>query len=214
MTPAEIITEARVLIQDTRVPYRYSDADMLRFVNQTLRRILVLRPDLFMTYGMISTVANTVAQKLPSDAYRLVEIYSVVGGGSVLEVNRETLDQTVPDWSSGTPGQPVNYMRHVRNPTRYFLYPPPKHGVKLNAEYVKSPPMYGMSDTIDELSDSYLSVMVDGVVFLAESVDNEHVSSGRAQMFLESFTQSLGVSLQSRDVTDTEQGGLDDKKVI
>jgi hypothetical protein len=55
---------------------------------------------------------------------------------------------------------------------------------------------------------------VDGVIFLAESIDNEHVNSGRAKLFQESFVQSLGVSLQSRAITDTESGGLDPKQVI
>jgi len=45
-------------------------------------------------------------------------------------------------------------------------------------------------------------------VFLAESVDNEHVSSGRAKLFYDSFVQSLGVSGQAREITDTERGGI------
>jgi hypothetical protein len=39
VTPADIITEARVLVQDTRTPYRYSDTLMLGWVNQTLKRM-------------------------------------------------------------------------------------------------------------------------------------------------------------------------------
>jgi hypothetical protein len=55
---------------------------------------------------------------------------------------------------------------------------------------------------------------VDGVVFLAESIDNEHVNSGRAKLFQDSFVQGLGVSLQSRTITDTETGGQDPRQVI
>jgi hypothetical protein len=49
---------------------------------------------------------------------------------------------------------------------------------------------------------------VDGVVFLASSVDDEHVNSGRAKMFLDSFTQQLGVSLQNRALNDSKIAGL------
>jgi len=55
---------------------------------------------------------------------------------------------------------------------------------------------------------------VDGTVYLAESVDNEHVNSGRAKLFYDSFTQTLGVGLQSRQITDTEEGGLDPRQVV
>jgi len=33
-------------------------------------------------------------------------------------------------------------------------------------------------------------------------------------MFQDAFVQALGVSLQSRTITDTEEGGLDPKQVI
>ena len=54
--------------------------------------------------------------------------------------------------------------------------------------------------------------MIDATVFLAESVDNEHVNSGRAKLFHESFTQALGVSLKGRTITDTEESGTDEEE--
>jgi hypothetical protein len=79
---------------------------------------------------------------------------------------------------------------------------------------VQSPQPYTLAQTIELLPDSYLPVVVDGTVYMAESVDNEHVNSGRAKLFFDSFTQSLGVGLQSRTITDTEEGGLDPKQVV
>ena len=43
----DVITEVRRIIQDTNIPYRYSDDVLLGFANQALKRIAVLRPDLF-----------------------------------------------------------------------------------------------------------------------------------------------------------------------
>ena len=51
------------------------------------------------------------------------------------------------------------------------------------------------------------------VVFLVESVDNENVSSGRAKLFKDSYTEMLGVSKASLPVTDTEDAGQDPLKV-
>lgn len=214
MTPNEVITEVRRLIQDTMSPYRYSDAVLLGFVNQTLKRMVMLRPDLFAVIGDFPTTANTVLQSCPADSTRLIEIFQVKNGDAVVEVNRKTLDRTVPGWLNETAGQPVNFMRHVRNPNRFFVYPRPSAGVVLIGEYAQTPPDYGINDEITYPIDTYFPAVVDGVVFLAESIDNEHVNSNRAKLFLDSFVQGLGVSLQTRTITDTESGGQDPKQVI
>lgn len=214
MTPNEVITEVRRLIQDTKTPYRYSDAVLLGFVNQTLKRMVMLRPDLFAVIGDFATTADTVLQSCPSDSMRLIEIFQVKSGNAVVEVNRETLDRTVPGWLSEPSGQPVNFMRHVRNPNRFFVYPRPSAGVVLVGEYAQTPPDYTLDQEITYPIDTYFPVVVDGVVFLAESIDNEHVNSNRAKLFQDAFTQGLGVSLQTRTITDTESGGQDPKQVI
>ena len=212
MTPAGIIAEARKLINDTRVPQRYSDGDMLGFVNQTLKRMAMYRPDLFLQIGDVSTTPNTTVQTMPTDSIRLVEIFGIKDGNTVTEVDRDTFDQTYPGWRNEPAGQPVNFMRHVRNPNVYFLYPRPSSGVILLAEYAKVPTDYALNDPIAAPIDAYFPTVVDGVVYLAESVDDEHVNSGRAKLFLDSFTQSLGVSLQSREITDSDDAGLDPRK--
>jgi len=208
MTPNDIITDVRLLIQDTKVTYRYSDATLLRFVNQTIRRMVMLRPDLFTTVTTISTTQNVSEQSLPSTAVRLVEIFRVQSGTSIEEVSRDYFDRLYPAWTTDAAGTPTKYMRHPRNPRAYFLYPRPTNGIVLIGEYVVTPPTYTLTDPIAVLPDAYFSALVDGTVFLAESVDNEHVSTGRAKLFLESFVQSLGVDLQSRVVTDTESGAV------
>jgi hypothetical protein len=214
MTPTDIIAAARILIQDSRTPYRYSDTVMLSFVNQTLKRMAMLRPDLFSLIGDIPTTPDTVVQSCPNDSMRLVEVFRVKGGTSITETNRETLDRINPNWANETPGVPVNYMRHVRNPNRYFLYPRPAEGVVLEAEYVQVPPAYTAGQEIEMLPDTYLPAAVDGVVYLAESVDNEHVNTGRAKLFQDSFNQVLAAGLQVRTLTDTETAGLDPKQVV
>jgi len=213
MTPAEVISEARILINDTRAPQRYSDDDMLGFVNQTLKRAAMYRPDLFLQLGDISTTADTTVQTMPADSLRLVEIFGIKDGDTITEADREVFDQTYPGWRSEAAAQPINFMRHVRNPNVYFLYPRPVSGVILLAEYAKVPTDYALSDPITAPIDAYFPTIVDGTVYLAESVDDEHVNSGRAKLFLDAFTQGLGVSLQSREITDSEEAALDPRSI-
>lgn len=214
MTPNEVITEVRRLIQDTKTPYRYSDTVLLGFVNQTLKKMVVLRPDLFAVIGDFTTVASTVLQSCPTDSVRLMQIFQVKNGDAVTEVSKETLDRMYPNWVNEAAGVPVNFMRHVRNPNKFFVYPRPTAGVVLVGEYAQSPAAYALNDTIALLPDAYLTSVVEGTIYLAESIDNEHVNSGRAKLFQDAFTQGLGVGLQARVVTDTEEGGLDPRQVI
>lgn len=208
MKPSEIIAEARVLIQDTSAPYRYSDTDMLSFVNKALRRISVLRPDLFAMHDFIPTQAGVVFQQLPEEAARLIEIYYVQGGRACTEVHRETLDQNIPTWVSATPAHPVNWMRHPRSPRNFFLSPPPSENVTLFCEYAVSPRNYRIGEVVELLPDAYQPAVVDATVFYAESIDNEHANSGRAEAAYNRMVQMLGINQQQRVVTDNENAGI------
>jgi hypothetical protein len=210
----DVVTEARRLLQDISAPQRYSDAVLLGFANQTLKRMSVLRPDLFAYIGETPTTAGAVIQSPPIDSVRIVEIFQVKDGAGVTEVDRNSLDQTYPGWMNDAAGPTVNWMRHVRNPNRFFVYPAPVAGVVLVGEYAQTPPDYTLDQEVTFPTDAYFPTVVDGTVFLAESIDNEHVNSGRAKLFQDSFVQGLGVSLQSRTITDTEAGGQDPKQVI
>lgn len=214
MTPATVVNEVRVLLQDQKEPKRYSDAILLHFVNQALKRMAVLRPDLFAVITELDTVAGSVLQSAPEDSLRMMEVFSVVGGGGITEVDRRAMEQNYPQWSSDPEGECINWMRHVRNANKFFIYPKAPVGQKLLIEYSQSPRVYGEDEEIDLLPDAYYPVLVDGVVFIAQSVDDEHVNSNRAQLFQQSFTQALGVSVQSRTITDTEEGGMEPSQVV
>jgi hypothetical protein len=102
-------------------------------------------------------------------------------------------------------GIPFNFIRHPRNATKFFLYPRPIANLTATVEYVVEPKVYTINETILYLKDTYLGVVVDGVVFLASSIDDEHVNSNRAKLFQESFTSSLGVDMQQQAVLDNER---------
>lgn len=203
----DVVVEARRLLQDSNVPYRYSDAMLLGFANQALKRMAVLRPDLFAFLGQIPTVQNSVLQTMPADSIRIIEVFSVVGGEGIIESNRESLDQAYPSWINDSAAPCVNWMRHPRNANKYFIYPKAPAGQELVAEYAKAPRTYAGDEEVELLPDAYFPSVVDGTLFLASSVDDEHVNSGRAQLFYQSFTQTLGVEIQNRDLTDDEDAG-------
>ncbi|NBO25439.1 MAG: hypothetical protein EBU96_01340 [Actinobacteria bacterium] len=202
MKLSSVIIEARRLLQDNVVPYRYSDPVLLGFANQALKRMAVLRPDLFAYLTTIPTTAGTNIQSIPSDGIRIMEIFQVDGGNAVTEASRESLDETYPGWMNVAAGECVN------------IYPKAPTGQTLIAEYAQAPRDYTADEDVALLSDAYFPVVLDGTVYLAETIDNEHVNSNRAQLFQQTFTQALGVSAQARTLTDTEESGLPKEQVI
>lgn len=51
-TYAQLIAQARVLLQDQAQPYRYLDAELYMNLSEALGEARRLRPDLFLAYGL------------------------------------------------------------------------------------------------------------------------------------------------------------------
>lgn len=202
-TVADVILDARESVQDTDVGYyRYDDSFMVRKLNQVIRRAVVLRPDLFTQVATISCVAGGL-QSCPADSVRLMDVLANSAGEAVKEVNQELLDLMVPGWELLTAGPAQNWMRYPRDPNRFYVYPSAVPASDLQIIYAKCPAMLTISDTVP-MQDVYMPVLIDGLCWLAESIDAEHVESGRAKMFQDAFTTALTNGLQSRRITDTE----------
>jgi hypothetical protein len=212
----DVIVEARKLLQDTSTStlQRYSDAYLLGVANQVLKRVALLRPDLFSYIGEITCVAGEVLQTTPSDAIRLMEIFRVKNGTGVRETSKAILDETHPTWADDDDGPCVSWMRHTKSQTRFFIYPKSPVTQILIGEYAKSPTVYDGTTEVTELPDVYFPAVVDGLVFLVESVDNEHVDSGRAALFQQSFVQLLSGSLATQAVTDVAESATPKKGAL
>lgn len=82
-TVGDYLKEARVLLQDTRVPYRYSDEEMVRGLNIALMEARRLRADLFLPLFDVPVLAEAVPDPAVPVAmdpmYRSSLIYYVVG---------------------------------------------------------------------------------------------------------------------------------------
>lgn len=204
-TVADIVTEARELLLDELLPYRYSDDFVVRKVNQVLRRMVVIRPDLFTVVANITTVAGAL-QQCPADSVRLMDVTKNGVGRVPKEIDQEALDVMFPSWRSGTVGATQNWMRVPRDPNRFYVYPASGGGETLTLLYARSLPTYTISDTV-ALQDAYQPVLLDGVCWLMESIDAEHAESARAKMFQESYNTALGAGLLARGISDSPSAG-------
>lgn len=205
-TVADIITEVREQVLDTLAPVRYSDDLLVRKVNQVLRRVSILRPDLFATHAAVTCVAG-VLQSCPADSIRLMDVVSNEEGRSPKEISQDTLDLMFPSWGVGAAGLTENWMRYQRDPNRFYVYPPAVAGDTLNVVYARSPSTLTKPDTVP-LTDAYMPCMIDGTCWLVESMDAEYAESGRARLFEKAFTDALTAGLTVRQLTDTDAAGV------
>jgi hypothetical protein len=211
----DVVAEVRNIIQDSDSnAYRYTDAMLLKFANQTLKRTAIFRPDLFALQATLTCADGTVVQSAPSDSIRLMEVYYNTNGNGIIETTREVLDQAYPAWMTDSAANTINWIRNIRNPNKFFIYPKAPTSHQIEIEYAQTPPDYLGTATVALLPDAYFPAIIDGPVFLAESIDNEHVNSNRAALFQQSFSQALGISSQTRQITDTEGGGISEEEVV
>jgi hypothetical protein len=77
-TISDAITEARVFLQDTATPYRYSDDQLLAYLNNSFASIRNIRPDIFVgsftsdppSYSTVDSTAYPLAdQYFPATVY-------------------------------------------------------------------------------------------------------------------------------------------------
>ena len=207
-TAADVIASVRIDVNDTKTPYRQSDANILNMVNRTVKRVSILRPDLFAVIIPFACTAG-VTQTMPANSMRLIDVlWTNTGQMNVNEVDRDAMDLMFGSWEFATPASTTDWMRDIRNPNVFYIYPPADNAQSLQVEYAKSPSTYVLGDTV-ELPDAYFPIIVDGTVAVYEGVDDESIGTGRAKERQTQFMEALGLSIKSKDITDTRPNGED-----
>jgi hypothetical protein len=234
MKVQDVINRAKQSLQDSvflRAPDHYVTDTLINYLNMTIRRMLMARPDLFTKIAedgsRFAPLQDSIIQQLPTTgagikSYRLVDIFEVYDGstlsGIIEEVEYEQFGRADKAWAAQTSGVPVKFMRHPRSANMFFLYPRPKTGVTLSLEYVEIQKTYtSLTEDIENLNGNYLPALVDGVVYHVLSIENSESSSevgiSRANMYLKSFLDALGVSLSARAYTDNPDGSVMPREV-
>lgn len=187
---SECVNEVRGIIKDTdATAYRYSDADLVLYCNDALAAIAHRRPDLFSTIGDIPCVAG-VFQTAPAGAFQIMDIFCVKGGRVCTMTEKKFLDRTNNGWMTAASGPTENWIDIPTDPVSFMVSPPAAAGQTLTGQWAKQPSTVVMTDV---LPIPYANAVKNYMIFKAESRDDEHVTTQRAQAFLALFDQSIGV---------------------
>jgi hypothetical protein len=193
MTPASIISTARYILNDTKTPYRQSDAELLTYVNQVLREASIINPALFSSIGDFTCEPGKCEQSISYlDAAALMEVLCIHDGAALTPFDLGAMNSFNPSWRTDIAGAAQQWTKFANDPLKFYIYPKaPVTAQVLDIRYVRVPTEYGLNDQITDLPSTYESALADGVVGFSESKDSEHVLSQRAQAHKEAFIAKI-----------------------
>lgn len=208
LTGTNIIDRARLTLQDSS-GVRWTDAELLIYINDAQREIVNIKPEATATHANVLLAAGT-EQTLPSGGLRLIKVTrnmsgsaaDATGAKSIRIVEEDLLNSIEPDWHDPTVtgasahGSVIkNYLFDPDDPKKFYVYPGVKSGSSAYVElvYSKLPTdLSGVSSTID-IEDTYGNAILNFVLYRAYLKDSEYAGNAqRAGTHYQLFTATLG----------------------
>lgn len=198
MLASDIIDRARILLQDAD-SVRWTDAELIKWINDGQRAIVVVRPDAS-TANVTLNLTTGTKQAIPADGIRLMDVVRNIlangdGGRVVRYVDREVLDSHDPSWHLSTASATVKqYVHDNRDPKNFYVYPPAAAGAKLEIVYSKNPTDATTTGSTLALADIYGEPLLNYVLHRAYSKDAEYQANAvLADKYLSIFQALLGI---------------------
>ena len=205
-----IIRRAVETLQDT-TSVRWPVNELVRYLNDGQREIVLYRPDSMVTNATVTCVEGT-KQTLPTNGAKLIEVIrnaaATSAKKSVRMINREILDAQTPGWHSITKSVNIlHFMYDPRDPKTFYVYPPATAEAKLDIVYAAYPtditePADGSlySDVSGSISlpDIYGNAVLDYILYRAYTKDSEYAGNAqRAQGHYAAFNNALGNEIKA-----------------
>jgi len=213
-TVQNVIDEVRYTIHDEdAASYRWTDAELIAYVNAASRQIVSLIPEANLVTTIITITNNIAKQALPTGGIKFVKVLNNVSPadgttveGPVRQAEKDVLDSYDPNWEYDTTIKTVagatdffdHYCHDPRDKTAFYVYPPGSTTVYANTQYSAVPTaMTVVGDTIP-LADEYLEAYYTYVTYRALTKESrDSLPSTFRQELWQNFIQALGLKMQS-----------------
>jgi len=202
ITVSHIIGRAGVILHDT-TQVRWPDVELLGWLNDAQRELVLLRPDASVVSEPLALVQGT-KQELPDLGIRIIDIIRNTNGGAVRVIDRNVLDAQQPDWHTTPESDKVeHYMFDLRDPKNFYVYPAqPAAPGQVDIVYSASP-ADAVQDGDITLDDIYANAILDYILYRAYSKDADFAGNAqRALKHHEAFVTSLGLKFQVDKLVD------------
>ncbi|CDS48909.1 Phage protein [Polaromonas sp. CG9_12] len=188
---------------------RWPVSELVRYLNDGQREIVLYRPDAIRTTGAVSLVAGA-RQTLPVGATKLIEFWNNATGNkrAVRLVNREILDSQSPGWQNlAGVAEILHYTYDPRIPTEFFVYPPATIAASLVGAYSSMPAevaepadgvLYTAVSGSISVPDIYANTLQDYILYRAYDKDSEYAgNAARSQARYAAFANALGIEIKA-----------------
>ena len=198
-----IIRRAVETMQDN-TSVRWPVAELVRYLNDGQREVVLYRPDSMVTNATVALVAGA-KQAVPTNGSKLIDVIRNTGGTkrSVRMTVRNILDTQSPNWYNLTGVTEVlHYMYDARDPKVFYVYPPAAStGASVEIVYSAYPTditepadgaLYTAVTGNISLPDIYGNVLADYILYRAYTKDSEYAGNAqRAQAHYGAFQAAL-----------------------
>lgn len=210
LTAQSIIRRAVETLQDT-TSVRWPVNELVRYLNDGQREVVLYRPDSMVTNSTITCVAGS-KQALPANGAKLIEVIRNAASSSdkkaVRMINREILDAQTPGWHNITGTVNVlHFMYDPRDPRVFYVYPPATTSAQLDIVYSAYPTdvaepadgaLYTAVSGNISLPDIYGNVLLDYILYRAYTKDSTYAgNASRAQAHYAAFANALGIEIKA-----------------
>lgn len=212
-TAQSLLYKAQTLLLD-ETGVRWSDDELLGWLNDGQKEIAQARPDLFTVTGNITCVEGT-RQSIPAGATKLLRVTRNMGldgatpGRAIRPASMALLDASVPNWHSRTPSAEItNMVTDSASPRVFYVCPPAVAGTRLEAEWGTSSVDVPAATGDITVDDTFGPALVDYMCFRAYSKDQDlGGATQRAAAHYQLFKSALATRAGADSVTPPEAGG-------
>jgi hypothetical protein len=183
---------------------RWPVAELVRYLNDGQREVVLYRPDSMVTNATVALVAGA-KQAIPTNGSKLIDVIRNTGGSkrSVRMTVRNILDTQSPNWYNLTGlTEILHYMYDPRDPKVFYVYPPAAaSGASVEIVYSAYPTditepadgaVYSAVTGNISLPDIYGNVLADYILYRAYTKDSEYAGNAqRAQAHYGAFQAAL-----------------------
>lgn len=209
--PAQHIIRRCVDTLQDNTSVRWPVAELVRYLNDGQREIVLHRPDAGLASATISCVAGT-KQSIPPNGAKLIEVVRNAKPGGTFRavrlINKELLEAQIPNWHTMPPQDEVlHFMHDVRDPKGFYVYPPATTNARLDITYsayptdIAEPPDGSTYDAVTgniSVPDIYANALQDYILYRAYMKDSEYAGNAqRAQAHYAAFVNALGIEIKA-----------------
>lgn len=199
-----IMDSAEYILKDTGND-RWTEAELLIWLNEAQRQIVLLKPDANATMEAVQMSSGT-EQSLPATAIQLLDATYNMGtngstvGNAVTIVDRAMMDACYPGWQNATAAAVIKHVIYdpVKLPKKYWIYPQSDGTNYLQIITGKLPTDCATKAANVGLDDEYVPALTEWVLYRAFSKDAEfNETAERALIHLDAFQVILGIREES-----------------